>query len=220
VGRLQAVIFDMDGLMVDSEPTQLLTTNAALASTGVHITEEEWRGMIGRRGVEILEDLKARYGFEAEVADLLRVKTVAYREAINREVVPMPGLFQAIERCKQAQLQIAVASSSVLEDIRIVVRNLGLDGVFDALVSGEHVKHGKPAPDIFVEAARVLGVEVSRCVALEDTAHGVIAAREAWMLCVAVPNDFTAGQDFSRASAVLGSLAEFDPAHIEALMKL
>jgi HAD superfamily hydrolase (TIGR01509 family) len=122
----------------------------------------------------------------------------------------MPGLYETIDAARAAGLKIALGSSSVLDDIEIILSALRLTGAFDAIVAGDQVAHGKPAPDIFLEAARRLEVEPARCLVLEDTAHGVIAAKAAGMLCVAVPGHFTQHQDFSNADMVLPGLKALD----------
>ncbi|MFL5732403.1 MAG: HAD family hydrolase [Chloroflexia bacterium] len=205
---LQAVIFDMDGLMIDSEPVQLRATNSALDPLGVRIAETEWAGMVGRRAIDMLADLKSKYGFDADIHDVQRAKNAFYRDLIAREVPPMPGLYEAIEVCKQAGLRLALASSSIREDISLVLASLHLQQTFEVIVSGDQVTHGKPHPDIFRAAARRLGVPPENCLVLEDTAHGIQAAKAAGMFACAVPNRFTAGQDFRQADAVLASLAD------------
>jgi HAD superfamily hydrolase (TIGR01509 family) len=217
MSRLRLVIFDMDGLMVDSEGAQRTAMNSALAPSGVSIGEAEWRGMIGRRAREILADLREQHGITAGVEELLDAKDRAYRAAIRSHVTPMPGLYELVEKCKGAGVAMAVASSSGIEDVRAVVQALRLEDAFSILVSGDDVSRGKPDPEIFLVTARRMKVEPRYCVVLEDTAHGVQAARRAGMMCVAVPNSFTEGQDFSRAGMVVASLLDLDIPALEAL---
>ena len=104
----------------------------------------------------------------------------------------------------------AVASSSVRTDIEVILQSLGLLDEFEVIISGDQVKEGKPHPEIFLGAARLLGIEPAHCLALEDTTYGVAAAKAAGMYCIAVPNRFTANQDFDQADLVLDSLAQFE----------
>src|SRR5215212_891708 len=170
---IRLVIFDMDGLMIDSEHAQRAAMNRALAPAGVHIEEAEWRGLVGRRAIEIIDHLRERYGVTTGAEELLDSKNRAYSSLILTEITGMPGLHELVERCRQAGLPAAVASSSCVEDIRAVVRALGLESAFVALVSGDHVSKGKPDPEIFLETARLVGVEPGQCLVLEDTAHGI-----------------------------------------------
>ena len=215
--ELHAAIFDMDGLMIDSEPLQLRAMNASLQPYGARIEEDEWAGLIGQRGVDIFTSIREREGLEVEVPELLRIKNEAYHKILESEVHAMPGLDSAIEVCKRAGLRLALASSSVLRDIFIVLDRLGLRSVFDVVVSGEHVERGKPEPDIFLQTAELLGIPPGECVVLEDTTHGVAAAKAAGMLCIAVPNHYTRGQDFHAADLVLGSLADLSLPGLESL---
>lgn len=209
---LQAVIFDMDGLMIDSEPVQWRAMNSVVAPYGVTIDEPEWASMVGRRAVDNLALLSEKHHLEVDPAELVISKNAAYHDLIrHREnVIPMPGLYEAIDEARQAGLKLALGSSSVLGDIKIILKALSLSTTFDVVVSGDQVARGKPDPDIFLEVARRLAVHPSRCLVLEDTAHGVAAAKAAGMMCIAVPGHFTRHQDFSKADAVLKSLSELD----------
>src|SRR3954447_2460215 len=179
--KLQAVIFDMDGLMIDSEPVQWQAMNSVLAPYGVTIEEPEWTTMVGKRAVDNLAAVRDKHNLDAVPAEMVIAKNEAYRSLIRHaeNVVPMPGLYETIEAAREAGLKIALGSSSVLGDIEIILSALRLTDAFDAVVAGDQVAHGKPAPDIFLEAARRLEVEPARCLVLEDTAHGVIAAKSA-----------------------------------------
>ncbi len=214
---LRLVIFDMDGLMVDSEGAQRIAMNTALTPASVSIGEAEWRGMVGRRAVELLADLRERYHITVTVEELLDAKNQAYSISIQSHVTPMPGLYELVEKCKQAGSTMAVASSSVLNDVQAIVQALKLEGAFSTLVSGDDVSRGKPDPEIFLETARRMNIKPRYCVVLEDTAHGVQAAKRAGMLCVAIPNSFTEGQDFSQADLMVKSLTDLDLPALEAL---
>ena len=175
------------------------------------------------RALHSLDSALRVYPDEPELSSIVdrypntNAKNRAYSASIQSRVTPMPGLYELVEKCKIAGLAMAVASSSVLDDVRAIVQALRLEGAFSALVSGNDVSRGKPDPEIFLETARRMNVEPRDCVVLEDTAHGVQAARRAGMLCVAVPNNFTEDHDFSQADMIVKSLAEFDLAALEAL---
>jgi HAD superfamily hydrolase (TIGR01509 family) len=208
--QIITVIFDLDGLMIDSEPLQWRAMNIALKPLGLQISGSEWIRMVGKKTIENLQLLKNTYGFEEDLSYVEHMKNKAYRNIIRQEVTPMPGLYHALETCQKARLRLALASSSVQEDIEIILNKLGLKQTFDVIVSGDQVRQGKPDPEIFLKAAFKLNVVPSQCVVLEDTAYGVAAAKEASMSCIAVPNRFTKHQDFGRADLVLDSLYELD----------
>jgi HAD superfamily hydrolase (TIGR01509 family) len=210
MARLEAAVFDLDGLMIDSEPLQWRATNLALRPLGIQIDEQQWMRMVGRRTIDNLERLRETYGLEADLQEVERVKDEAYRRLIKQDVRPMPGLHAAMDVCRRAGLDLALASCSVRADVEIVLNSLGLNGSFRVVVTGADVSIGKPDPQIFLETARRLRVDPCECVALEDTAYGVAAAKTAGMLCIAVPNRFTVDQDFDLADVVLHSLTELD----------
>jgi len=207
--QIEAAIFDMDGLMIDSEPLQWQAVNATLAPYGLALDEATWVQWVGRRASDSFAALKATHPTLPDVAELLERKNAEYRQRIP--LVPaMPGLQYAIEHCRAAGLKLALASSSVRSDIDLVLTTLGLSGVFAVVVSGEDVVRSKPDPAIFLLAAERLAVLASRCLVFEDTNYGLTAAKAAGMYAIAVPGYFTQQQDFSQADRILSSLADFD----------
>jgi HAD superfamily hydrolase (TIGR01509 family) len=211
MGRIQAAIFDLDGLMIDSEPLQLQAINRALAPLGIELTEAEWMRLVGQRSIEIIRQLKDLYHFDRDPAEIEAAKLHAYRQIIQEKdaLKLMPGVREAMRACRTLQLKLALASSSVEADISIILSKFGLDSAFDVIVSGDQVAVGKPDPTIFLETARRLAVEPRKCLVLEDSPGGISAANAAGMLSVAIPNRFAAQQDFSRANVVLKDLFEF-----------
>jgi HAD superfamily hydrolase (TIGR01509 family) len=161
--------------------------------------------MMGRRVRELTDVLAARLGQPPD-------QVFAEREAIFWELLEgegvqaMPGLGKAIASFAAAALPLAVVSSGTSDYVEFVLRWLGVRGAFQVVVSGEEVRRGKPDPEGYLLAARLLRAEPPDCVALEDTAHGIAAARAAGMHAIAIPNPLTAGMDFSGADAVVDDL--------------
>ena len=211
MGRIQAVIFDLDGLMIDSEPLQLRAINRALAPAGVALSEADWMRLVGQKSIEIIRQLKDRYRFDEDLAEIEAAKLDAYRQIIQEKdaLKLMPGVWDAVRACQSLQLKLALASSSVQADIAVILNKFGLDSTFAAVVSGDQVAIGKPDPAIFLETARRLAVEPQNCLVLEDSPGGVAAANAAGMFSVAIPNRLAAQQDFSAANVVLSDLFEF-----------
>jgi len=211
MGRIQAVIFDLDGLMIDSEPLQLRAINRALAPAGVALSEADWMRLVGQKSIEIIRQLKDRYRFDGDLAEIEAAKLDAYRQIIQEKdaLKLMPGVWDAVRACQSLQLKLALASSSVQADIAVILNKFGLDSTFAAVVSGDQVAIGKPNPAIFLETARRLAVEPQNCLVLEDSPGGVAAANAAGMFSVAIPNRLAAQQDFSAANVVLSDLFEF-----------
>jgi HAD superfamily hydrolase (TIGR01509 family) len=201
------VIMDMDGVMIDSEPMQLAAYNIVLAPHGIALSEADFiNWCVGRKSRENFAFLRERFSLPESVDELLAAKDTSYSAILRDNMHPMPGLLALLERLTAARYLLAVASSSRRADIEAVLGGLSVQTYFREAVSGEEVARGKPEPDIFLEAARRLGVSPGTCVVLEDTQTGVEAATRAGMRCVAVPNRFTAQQDFSRANACVPNL--------------
>jgi HAD superfamily hydrolase (TIGR01509 family) len=205
------VVFDVDGLMVDSEPMHELANDRYLARFGVAIDESLREDMMGRRVRDLAEAIAGRLGRSP-------AQVFAEREAVFWELLegngvkPMPGLEQAIGMLGGAGLRLAVATSGTRPYVDHVLDRLGIRDAFAAVVSGEDVAAGKPDPEIYLLAAELLGADPADCVALEDTFHGVAAARAAGMHAIAIPNALTSAMDFSGADTVVPDLeaaAEF-----------
>lgn len=183
-----AVIFDLDGTLVDSEPHYFEAGRRVLARHGVPgFTWEEHTRFIGIGTRETLQTLRREHGIEAPVEQLLAEKNRAYlalARASTETFAPMRAL---VERLHAAGAPMAVASGSSRAAIEAVLAGAGLAPMLPVQVSAEEVERGKPAPDVFLEAARRLGADPAACVVLEDAPPGAEAARRAGMRCVAVP---------------------------------
>ncbi len=205
---IEAVVFDMDGVIVDSEQVWDDVREEYVRETGGTYTETATRDMMGMSSVEW-----SRY-----MADELGVPGTP--EEINAEIVArmlvrygespplVPGAVEAVRRAA-ARWPLAIASSSNPELIEVVLRAAGLRELFPVTVSSQEVLHGKPAPDVYLEAAHRLGVEPAACTAVEDSHNGIRSARAAGMRVVAVPNPhFPPGDDaLVLADAVVESVA-------------
>ena len=209
--RMQAAIFDLDGLIVDSEPLQLRAINRALAPVGIALTEADWMQRVGHKSIETIRLLKARHGFAADPDAIEQAKLTAYRQLIRQDgaLALMPGVHEAIRACQGVGLKLAIASSSVRADIDAILSAFGLGQHFATVVAGDEVARGKPDPAIFLAAAERLAVDPAVCLALEDAPSGIAAANAAGMASIAIPNRFTRHQNFDDARAVLDSLFDF-----------
>ncbi|OKH99365.1 hydrolase [Streptomyces sp. CB02923] len=178
----------MDGTLVDSEPNYYEAGRSVLAGYGVtDFTWEHHARFIGIGTRETLEILKREYGIDAPLDELLAGKNRAYLERARAHTEVFPEMRTFVERLHAAGHPLAVASGSSRSAIETVLAATGLDAWLTVLVSAEEVAHGKPAPDVFLEAARRLGAEPRTCVVLEDAPPGAEAARRAGMRCIAIP---------------------------------
>ncbi|MEU4729716.1 HAD family phosphatase [Streptomyces sp. NPDC023588] len=214
-----SVIFDLDGTLVDSEPNYYESGRRTLERHGVaDFTWEQHARFIGIGTLETLEILKDRYGIPAPVEQLLTEQNSAYLKLAGTRTEVFPQMRELVERLHAEGAAMAVASGSSREAIDAVLAATGLDRLLTTVVSAEEVAHGKPAPDVFLEAARRLGADPAGCVVFEDAAPGARAARAAGMGCVAIPyvKDTTHDPAFAAAGLLFpGGQAEFsaDVAH-------
>ena len=216
---MDAIIFDMDGVLIDSEPLWRIAEIENLSAVGVPITHEDSVATTGLRTDEVVEFWYGRYPWPDPPQKEIEARIITRLIALARERGRiMPGVHEALEAVSAAGYPLAIASSSTSEIIAAVLQTLGIGRFFQVTQSAEHEPYGKPHPGVYVEAARRLGVEPRRCLALEDSPNGVIAAKAARMYCIAVPDPALSGdRRLQAADLVLTSLTEF---HLELLEHL
>jgi HAD superfamily hydrolase (TIGR01509 family) len=208
-----SVIFDLDGTLVDSEPNYYEAGRQTLAEYGV--TGFGWADherYVGISTQETVADWKERYGLAASVQELLATKNRRYLELARSSTRAYPEMRAFVGLLAAEGVPMAVASGSSPAAIGAVLAGTGLDVFLPTVVSADEVAHGKPAPDVFLEAARRLGAEPADCVVLEDAAPGAAAAHAAGMRCIAIPYVAAQAGDpaFSTAGLLLpGGQAEF-----------
>jgi HAD superfamily hydrolase (TIGR01509 family) len=189
VRRPAAVIFDMDGLMLDTEPLAARAWGEAAAALGVGFDMSLARAMIGRNFADCAKMLRACYAAPYPVDQLLGRWHAAYDDIVAREGLTLkPGLTELLGWLEANAIPRAVATSTRRERARAKLERTALLPRFHDLVGGDEVAHGKPAPDIYVEAARRLGAKVAACIALEDSEPGIRAALAAGMTPIMVPD--------------------------------
>ncbi|MFJ7770003.1 HAD family hydrolase [Streptomyces sp. NPDC097107] len=208
-----SVIFDLDGTLVDSEPNYYEAGRQTLAEYGVpDFTWTDHEGYVGISTQETVADWKRRYGLRAPVEELLAVKNRHYLELARASARAYPEMRKFVELLAGEGVPLAVASGSSPEAIEAILTRTGLDAHLRTVVSADEVARGKPAPDVFLEAARRLGADPADCVVLEDAAPGAAAAHAAGMRCIAIP--YVAAQadapEFATAGLLLrGGQGEF-----------
>jgi beta-phosphoglucomutase family hydrolase len=212
------VIFDMDGVVIDSEGIHLRAFQEVLAPQGVMYTEEEDTRYLGMTDRNAYEAVKGERGLALSTEEFLEAKAKAFTRFLGKETKPLPGVLGLVFSLWIRRIPMALATSAGHPTAEVVLRGTGLDLFFDVVVTGDQVTRGKPAPDIFLEAARRLGVQPADCIVIEDSQHGVMAAKAAGMRCVAVhsPNR---PQEYTGADMVMSSLTELDAHRLLALGK-
>lgn len=203
---INALIFDLDGLLADTESLHCRAYQMALLEYDVELQEAEYGEHWVRHGKGIAEWL-ASQKLQLDSQALRLRKSQHYLDLLACSLRPMEG---AVDLLRQlyGKKRIALASSSYRDAVDGVLAGLGIARFFEVIVSGLDVPRVKPAPDLFLKAARDLNVAPAECLVLEDAEKGVVAARLAGMRCVAVPNRYTRHHDFSCATRVCASLSE------------
>ncbi len=209
--QTRAVIFDLDGLMVDTEPLSHRALNLALARGGVsfRVSEEEYaRVFVGVDADDAWFESRAIGGdHRAEIlAEWDRVYDALIANPAN--LAPMPGLFTLLDRLQARGLRLGVASSTRRDRVEPILRALEIESRFQTVVTGSDVVKIKPAPDIYLCTMERLRVASTNGIAIEDSAGGIASAKAAGLRVIAVPNRFTARQDLSQADARAQSLGQ------------
>ena len=205
----EGVVFDLDGVLVQSEEVWDAVRERYVRERGGRYDEEVQRAMMGMSSLEWSRYLHEEAGVPGEPEEINREVVRLMLEAYREELPLIPGAVEAVRRVAD-ELPLAVASSSNRELIDEVLRMAGIDRLFRATVSSEEVARGKPAPDVYLEAARRLGVAPERCAAVEDSHAGIRSAKAAGMRVVAVPNPSYPPDEeaLAQADVVLRSLDE------------
>jgi HAD superfamily hydrolase (TIGR01509 family) len=204
---IDAVIFDLDGVLLDSESAWLDGKRAVVDESGGRWKEEASRAMLGMSAPEWSVYMRDELGVDRDPEEI-DAEVVKRLLEVYRERLPLlPGAVEAVERLA-ARWPLGLASSSNLEVIEVVMEAGGFAKYFQTWVSSEEVGRGKPAPDVFLEAARRMAVEPTACAAVEDSHNGILAAQAAGMAVIALPNhEFPPGEDaLAKADVVLESL--------------
>ena len=208
----RAILFDMDGVLVDSEPMFLGAINRLLVQEGVEpvSVQENEEFLIGTTINETWRVLKMKRPLPLPASDYIDRYDAIVREVMTEELSPQPGVRELIEVCNRRGLPKAVASSSLHMWVDLKLNAIGLTGAFDAVLGGDDVSRGKPEPDIYVKAAERLGVPPAECIAIEDSPVGISAAVASGAYTIAVRTEYTRNLDVSQAHTVLETLEDFD----------
>lgn len=210
---IEAVIFDMDGLLIDSEPFWLEAQREIFPLVGIRMTEEMWKETLGTRNKEVVELLYAKHPWDLNRISLKELddKIAEYViDSIYRKGKEMKGVGELMSFLREQKVKTALASSSDFRVIGAVIDKLNLQDYFEVAHSAEREDYGKPHPAVYLTTAKKLGVPPRNCLALEDSVNGLISAKAARMKCVVVPGDSMRNDKrLGLADAILPSLCDF-----------
>jgi len=201
----EALIFDMDGLMIDSERLYWEVEKDLAGSYRKEVKEGTLWKMMGRRPIEGLRIFIEDLDLPISAEEALAFRDIRMREKYRDESEPMPGLFHMLDTFDR-RLKLAVCTGAQSEFLEIVVRRLNIREKFAVLQASDEITKGKPDPEIYLTTCAKLGIDPGRCIVLEDSSNGALAGKRAGCYTVGVPSDYSRGQDFSFVDFVASDL--------------
>jgi len=188
-----AVIFDMDGVLTNSEPLINAAAIAMFKEKGLIVQPDDFLPFVGTGEERYVGGVAEKYGFALDASAAKQRTYEIYFDLVPTQLEAFPGVHDLVTLCRQAGLKVVVASSADRVKVAVNLQKIGLPPeAWDAVVTGEQVKHKKPAPDIFIHAAEQVGISPNECVVVEDAVNGIQAAKAAGMRCLAVAQTFPA----------------------------
>ena len=208
---MKAVIFDMDGVIIDSEPIHFEVDMQTMREFGVNISKDELNKYVGTTNEYMLNDLINKYKIQRSLKEILEYKMeLTIRRIKETKINAISGIPELLISLKHNNIKTAIGSSSPKELIITVIEKFQLGKYFDCIVSGDEVKEGKPKPDIYLEVSKRIGVNPEECIVIEDSRNGVLAAKNAGMKCFGFRNVNSGNQDLSKADIIVDSIRNID----------
>jgi beta-phosphoglucomutase len=208
---LKAVLFDMDGVLVDTEELTFRAAQQMFLEHGIHVTREDFRPYIGTGENSYIGNVARKYNFPAVIPRDKERMYALFGDLARGRLKALPGVFGFIGVCRERGLKLAIATSADFVKMMINLRETGLDPEnFDALVNGQDIIRKKPDPEIYLKTASMLEVKPEECLVVEDAVNGIEAAKAAGMKCLAVTNSF-GPSELNRADWICDSLEHYPP---------
>ena len=209
---IQTVIFDMDGVIVDTEPVHHYAYNQHFKQLNIEVTPEMYATFTGNSTKNTYEKLKSHFEISESVPDLVEAKRNLFNDAFDskEDLCLIDGVEDLIKELYHNGMQLVLASSSANVTIDRVFRRFGLHQYFTHLVSGEDFPNSKPHPAIFEHAAKLSQTSVENCIVIEDSTNGIIAAKAAGIYCIGYESINTKLQDYSKADKVIKDFSELN----------
>lgn len=216
---IKAVIFDMDGLLIDSEPFWQESEKLVFNSLGINTNKEMFENFMGKRIDEVVDAMweiqNWNHKSKTEVVDAIVNNVI---KLVNEKGKALTGVYNVLENLKESTIKIGLASSSKMNIIEAVLDKLNIREYFEVVHSAQYEEYGKPHPQIFISTAKMLGVNPNECLVFEDSLNGVISALAANMKCFAIPESGALNlRKFIIANKTLNNLNEFKLTDLENL---
>lgn len=208
-----AVIFDMDGVLVNSEPFYVEVEQQNFRALGLTVSEEEHQTYQGTATDRMWQMIKEKHGIEKPVEELVKMTNTMVTPYFSslEKIEPMPGVEKLIKKLRKMKIPLALASSSYPDVIEIILKKTGLEKYFDVVVDSQTAGSSKPDPLIFLLTAKKLGVSPQKCLVIEDSTNGIAAAKSAGMYCIAFAGPGSELQDQTRADKIISDFREVLP---------
>ncbi|MEM0543300.1 HAD family hydrolase [Flavobacterium sp. j3] len=209
---IQTVIFDMDGVIVDTEPVHHYAYNQHFKQLNIDVSPEMYASFTGNSTKNIFEKLKTQFDLQEEVATLVETKRQLFNEAFDHkeDLFLLDGVEDLIHDLHQNGVQLVLGSSSAKVTIDRVFKRFGLHPYFSHIVSGEDFPQSKPHPAIFLHAAFLAQTPVESCIVIEDSTNGILAAKAAGIYCIGYDSFHSKMQDYSKADKVISHFKELN----------
>jgi HAD superfamily hydrolase (TIGR01509 family) len=218
---IKAVIFDMDGVVVDTEKLNFTADSNVLKSVGIVVDESEYVKYTGNPARKIYTEILKDRGKTEDIEAMLASREGEIKNALQEvDLKTNPGFTELVEKLKAGNYILALASSSPKTKVEDVLEYLKLEDTFSLVITGSDVTKNKPEPDIYLETAKRLGVSSEECVVIEDSATGVAAAKKAGMMCIVLSTKHTSDQNVSGADKTVENLALIDIKDVEKIQTL
>lgn len=216
---IKTVIFDMDGVIVDTEPLHYIAYHKHFNHLDIDVPHELYASFTGLSTKNTYQRLIENFGLTHSVEELIQAKRDFFNDLFDtkEDLELLPGVYNLIKNLHASGIQLVLASSASKVTIKRVFDRFGLHQYFTHTVSGEDFPQSKPNPAIFLKAAELSGTPVSECIVIEDSANGIKAANAAGIYCVAYKSENTAPQDLSLANIVIDHFDELDPEKVKQL---
>lgn len=211
---IKGVVFDLDGVLVDSPKIYFKIMKKFLQNQGLNVTDQEISNLIALSLREEFEHIKSKHGLKTTYQEFLSATLDESISVSKTELELNVGARELIFDLKKSGLKVGLASNNTLKTINFVLGKFGLHGVFSTVVSAENVKQGKPEPEIYLKAVQEMGLLPKECAAIEDTLIGVRSVKSAGLKCIVFQNKYANGYSFPEADLIINNFGELTPKKI------
>jgi beta-phosphoglucomutase family hydrolase len=218
IKETRAVIWDMDGVIVDTADLHRQSWQYAFKRQGIGFSDSEFQGIFGQRNDSIIHNKMGPDVPPEIISVIAKDKEEFFRETAKNNLKSFPGVVNLLKKLEDQEIKSAIASSAPQENIHLILSGLDIEDYFQAIVFGQEVSESKPSPKIFLKAAEKLGVKPRNCIVVEDAIAGVMAAKRAGMHCIAVTNSHPA-ENLAEADLIVDSLEKVGLQELEELFK-